>query len=118
MNRSIIVFYGLIGEPVALVITLRFEVCHPTMEVVSRWERFVVVALPFERFQFRCDIKRSVVVIADIEWDDPDGVAGYQVVAIFLVVEHKGEDAVERLQKGAGIRSCSVKRFAVTLSAG
>ena len=76
-----------------------FNIC----KVVSGQERLVTLALSFEGLQLAGDIDRAVAIIADIKRYDADGVAGYQELVAFLVVEDKGKDAVKLLQHPADL---------------
>ena len=62
---------------------------------MPRQERLVALALAFEGLQFGGHVDGAVAVVTDIEGNDADGVAGYEKLVAFLIVEHEGKDAAE-----------------------
>ena len=72
---------------------------NSSMHVVAGQEGFVVFALSFEGFQFRSYIHRAVGIVADVKWDDTNGVASNQEFVGFLVVKGKGKDTAQIFQK-------------------
>ena len=60
---------------------------------MSGEERFIFVAQAFEGFQFACTVDLTVLVPADIQRDDTDGIAGNEEFVTFLIVEGEGENA-------------------------
>ena len=70
-----------------------------TAEIVPRQERIDHFAYPFERFEFRGDVKMVPFVPAHVERDDPHVVTGHQVKILFAVIQCECEDTVQLFQK-------------------
>ena len=66
---------------------------------MSGQEGFVLFAETFQGFQLAGNVHGAVAVIAYIKRYNANGVAGYQECILLLVVEGKGKDAGEVLQK-------------------
>ena len=88
-----IVLHGIVSEPVAHVITFQAGFAAPI--IMAGKERLVAVALSLERLQFGGHIDCAVVVVADVEGNDADGVAGNKELVALLVIERKSEDTAQ-----------------------
>ena len=62
-------------------------------------EGLVALALALQRLQFGSHVNRAVAVVADIERNHADGVAGDEEGIALLVVKDEGKDAVEVLEE-------------------
>ena len=70
---------------------------------MPRRKRLIVLALAFQGFQFACHVKPAFPVIAVIERDYPDGVAGYEVFVPLHIIKCKGEYPVQFVQKAVSL---------------
>ena len=87
---------GVVVHPIALPPAMHLGLA--AVIVVTGQEGAVVAALPFEGLQLAGHAQGAVGMAADVQGDDTDGVAGYQVLVAYRIVEGKGIDAVELLQ--------------------
>ena len=97
VHRRRVVFHGVIVRPFAFVPAGHLAFAAPV--VVPRRERFVALALPFERLQLAGTVDGAVGVIADVEGNHANGVACDEELVALLVVEGEGEDAVQLFQE-------------------
>ena len=78
-----------VRHPVALIPALHFALTAPV--IMPRKEGFITLALPFQCFKFRSYINRAVGIIADIQGNHPDRVAGNQETVPLTIVQCEGK---------------------------
>ena len=66
---------------------------------MSRKERFIALAESFKCFQFAGAVHGAVGIISDIQWNDSNRVACNQKLVFLLVIQGKGKDSAQVLQK-------------------
>ena len=64
LHAGFVILYRLIFKPVTLIIALHSRFLAPI--VMSGQERLIMFTLTLKGFEFRCDIDRSVIVVANI----------------------------------------------------
>ncbi len=62
-------------------------------------ELLYLVADSLKGFQFRGNIKITMLIPPDVKRNDPYMIAGYQVAVILLVIQCKSKNAIHLLQK-------------------
>ena len=89
----VFLLHGGIFKPVAFVVAL--HAWSLAVVVMSRQERFVMVALSFEGLEFGSHHHLAVVVVAYIEWYYANGVACYQKLIVLCIVESESKNTVQ-----------------------
>ena len=95
--RGGIVLDGIVAGPFAFVPTDHLPLAARI--VVAGQEGFVALAETLERLQFAGTIEGAVAVVSDIQRNDTYGVTGDEKLVALFVVEGKGKNAVQLLQK-------------------
>ena len=100
-SRGGIGLHRIVVRPVAVVIARHAGRFAPVE--MSGQEGLIAVALPFQSLQLAGDIDHAVGIVADVEGDDADGVAGNEEGIAFDIIEGKGEDAAQLLHHGSDV---------------
>ena len=99
--------------PAAMVIGLHAGGLAPV--VMTGKERLVAVAAAFQGLELGGYQHLAVGIVADIERDDTDGVAGDEETVVGGVVEGKGKDAAQPLDQRRNSVSRSTLGFPLTI---